>query len=219
VFGGTKKLVIGAAAVLWLAAIGGGGAALLRYSGTAGAAGDTPPSWPAATRLQRGDSATLLVFAHPFCACTRATLAELDRLLTRTQAQATVVFMTPHGGEGDWRVSSLVERARSMHGVTVTFDEDGADAARFGARTSGHAVLYDSAGSLRYSGGITPARGHEGWSAGQQVLAAALAQARGTRFADSTGALGVHDDTATAPTYGCGLNDAAPAGIAEREGP
>ncbi len=48
--------------------------------------------------------------------------------------------------------------------------EDGDEARRFGAATSGHVMLYDAAGRLHFSGGITPARGHEGDSLGRDAV-------------------------------------------------
>ena len=45
-----------------------------------------------------------------------------------------------------------------------------------GATTSGHVLLYDAGGVLRFAGGITDGRGHEGDNAG---LDAALALLRG----------------------------------------
>ena len=41
--------------------------------------------------------------------------------------------------------------------------------------TSGHALLFDRDGHLLFSGGITPARGHEGDNFGASAIAARLA--------------------------------------------
>ena len=45
---------------------------------------------------------------------------------------------------------------------------------KLGAETSGHVVLYDEAGNLRFSGGITRSRGHVGESDGARALSALL---------------------------------------------
>jgi len=47
---------------------------------------------------------TLVLFAHPHCPCTRASLHELDRLLAETQnrVSVTVVFTIPDGVPVDW---------------------------------------------------------------------------------------------------------------------
>jgi hypothetical protein len=48
------------------------------WENTPGAAGDAPAQWPADSGLSRaGDAPTLILFAHPQCACTRASLGGL----------------------------------------------------------------------------------------------------------------------------------------------
>ena len=65
-------------------------------------------------------------------------------------------------------------------------DDDGAEARRFGAETSGQTLLYDARGALAFSGGITGARGHAGDNAGRASLRradsiASQADRRGTQ--------------------------------------
>ena len=55
-------------------------------------------------------------------------------------------------------------------------DENGLEAARFGAQTSGHTLVFDSNGRLVFSGGITATRGHVGANAGENAVLAALRQ-------------------------------------------
>ena len=64
--------------------------------------------------------------------------------------------------------------AAAIPGVRVLADGDGAAAAVFGAATSGHVLFYDAAGALRFSGGITAARGHQGPSAGGEAILTAM---------------------------------------------
>ncbi len=64
------------------------------------------------------------------------------------------------------------DRAAALHGVTVWTDEDGAEGQRFGAATSGHAVLYGPDGGLLFRGGITGARGHIGDNDGREAVIA-----------------------------------------------
>jgi hypothetical protein len=52
----------------------------------------------------------------------------------------------------------------------VLSDVDGAEARRFGAETSGHTFLFDSAGRLLFNGGITESRGHSGDNAGESAI-------------------------------------------------
>ena len=58
-------------------------------------------------------------------------------------------------------------------------DDDGAEARRFGAETSGQTLLYDEHGALLFSGGITGARGHAGDNAGRASLVALLNRGSG----------------------------------------
>jgi hypothetical protein len=67
---------------------------------------------------------------------------------------------------------------------------------------SGFTLLYDPAGRLRFAGGITSARGHEGDSFGQRRILAVLS--------------GDPADRADAPVFGCSLHGAARTGGAPR---
>ena len=102
----------------------------------------------------------------------------------------TVAFFRPDDGPADWMATDTVASAGAIPGVTVAIDERGAEAALFGARTSGHAFLYAADGRLLYSGGLTASRGHEGDSFGTETLAALLAS-------------GSTESPATAPVFGC----------------
>lgn len=135
--------------------------------------GQAPVTWPADTTLLRSPvRGTLLVFAHPRCPCTRATLAELARLRSRVgdDLDIRVALFHPMGTPGSWSEGALWTSATSIPGVTVVADEGGVEARRFEATSSGTAVLYDRGGVLRFRGGITPARGHEGDSDGADAI-------------------------------------------------
>ncbi|MGH9361550.1 MAG: RedB protein, partial [Thermoanaerobaculia bacterium] len=144
--------------------------------------------------LARGPGrSTLLMFAHPHCPCTRASVAELARLMPRLGDRLTayVLVVQPPGTDDEWAATGLGERAAGIPGVTTLADRGGAEAARFGATTSGITLLYDADGRLLFSGGLTSARGHEGPSFGQRRIAALL----------TTGAA----DRQHAPVFGCSL--------------
>jgi hypothetical protein len=79
--------------------------------------------------------------------------------------------------------------------VTIHFDQGGREAGLFGAATSGQTDLYDAHGTLKFSGGITAARGHAGDNAGRDALAAWIS----TGTAHRPGA----------PVFGCALADTA----------
>ena len=182
---------------LWLAALGLGFATLWRYEVTAGAAGGPPGRWPSLSAIERPHGRpALLMFAHPQCVCTRASLTELERLRGRLEGRLAVyvVFLRPAEDGLDWERSDLWKRAAAMPGVTVVRDRDGLEAARFGAVTSGHTLLYDADGRLLFSGGLTAARGREGAAPGAQRIAALLATGRADR-----------NDS---PVFGCALRSA-----------
>lgn len=142
-----------------------------------GQAAAAPPAWPAESRIERvADQPILVLFAHPQCPCTRATIGELARLMRRTQGlvQAHVLFVQPDEFTDAWTESDLWRRAAAIPGVHVLRDPGGREAHRYGAATSGQVLLYDEAGRLRFSGGITGSRGHEGDNAGRQALESML---------------------------------------------
>jgi hypothetical protein len=182
---------------LWVCLIGTGCVLLLRYKAVAGDAGTPPQVWPSTSELRRAiEEHTLLLFVHPRCPCTSATLEELTFVLTRGagQVRAQVLFAWPNGQANAWTETKLVRAVQRLPGVQAIWDEGGRETSRFGIRTSGHALLYDTAGQLCFSGGLTPARGHGGDCAGSAAL---LARLRGDSAA-----------RATAPVFGCPLFDA-----------
>lgn len=159
----------------WLLACGVGLCFLWSFASAPGLSGDAPRSWPAESRLPAPAGVPeLVLFAHPRCPCTRATLEELDRLMVRCAERCTakVVFFLPEGEPETWAETDLWEHAVRIPGVTVLSDPGGREAARFGALTSGEVLLYAPGGALLYQGGITASRGHAGESAGSNALQA-----------------------------------------------
>jgi len=118
------------------------------------------------------DKPTLLFFAHPHCPCTRASLHELDGLLSNTGSKVSVliVFIIPKGVQPGWEEGDLWNSAANIPGIRVLRDQDGREATRFGVKGSGHVLVYDPSGKLLFSGGITPSRGHEGDNPGRSAV-------------------------------------------------
>ena len=114
----------------------------------------------------------LLMFACPHCPCTAASLGELARLMSRcmSDVDAIVYFYRPDSMPDDWVVGNLWNSAAAIPGVQVRIDPQGMEAARFGSRTSGEVLLYDTTGQPRFHGGITPRRGHEGVNLGKSTV-------------------------------------------------
>jgi hypothetical protein len=172
-----NRLILTAAGALWLLIIGAGTWALWNYESTPGVAAATPGLWPAASRIKpAAGRATLVMSAHPRCPCTRASIGELSRLMTEAQGRVTayVLFVKPPDFSGEWVHSELWASAAAIPGVTPVLDDDGAEAGLFHAATSGQTVLYDAAGKLLFSGGITGARGHAGDNAGRTAIVSLL---------------------------------------------
>src|SRR5207248_1430213 len=75
---------------LWLLFVAGGMFALEKYKSSPGAQAVAPSEWPADSMLGRvPGTATLVMMSHPRCPCTRASLAELDTLLSRYRDRLT----------------------------------------------------------------------------------------------------------------------------------
>jgi hypothetical protein len=133
--------------------------------------------WPSQTALTRQQGRpTMLLFLHPKCPCSRATLHELERLLTSTSGKAVravdliVVATVPEFPDESWLRSETVERVGQLANARLFIDPNGTEAARFGAVTSGLVMYFDAEGTTQYSGGITMARGHEGPSVGGECV-------------------------------------------------
>lgn len=149
---------------------------LTRYKATPGLSGATPTHWPTESGLSLAPEVpTLIMFTHPKCPCTAASLAELRVVLSAAagKVKPLVAFASPSDGAA-WKVPGVRASAASIPGVIVAEDPGRLEAHRFGALTSGHVVLYGADGRLRFSGGITPSRGHGGDNPGRQRLVAIL---------------------------------------------
>lgn len=179
---------------VWLLIIGIGGAVMSNYQTTPGHAAATPERWPSGAKIPLApDRATLVMFAHPKCPCTRASVEELNRLLARCPGQIAthVFFLKPAGSAEDWTQTALWRSAAAIPGVNVHEDLDGGQGRRFGAETSGQVALYDARGQLLFKGGITASRGHAGDNPGvSAIVSFSNGQSTGLR---------------QTPVYGCSL--------------
>lgn len=189
--GWKSKLGLASLAAVWALAVAGGLYVLLDYSVSPAESGSPAPEWPAQSSLQRRPGRlTLVMLAHPQCPCTRASLAELAAAAARTDGRLDmhIVFLRSPAFELH---SDLWRSALQIPGATLTADPDGAEIRRFGVKASGHVLIYDAAGYLAYSGGITGSRGHAG----------------GNRGRESVIELARHGSTALAqfPVFGCSL--------------
>jgi hypothetical protein len=171
---------------VWAGLVAGGIHAMYQHETASGARLEAPAQWPAATSLVRGTPRfSIIMFVHPECPCTRASLIELEALTTRAHDYAiTIVFSAPDG--------EMWSRASRIAGAKLVADADGREARRFGAATSGHVVVYER-DVLRFAGGITGSRGHAGFNGGRRAVEQILAGDAGET---------------TRPVFGCAFTEA-----------
>jgi hypothetical protein len=187
----TIRIMISAA---WMLTAATGAVFISNYESTPGATDKTPAHWPEGTQIALDSKRdTLVMFVHPKCPCTRASMEELNQLLGQHNGQiaAHIFFFRPANFPKDWVQTDLWRSAAAIPGVTSQEDIDGATARQFGAETSGFTVLYSPRGELLFKGGITDGRGHIGDNPGKAAL---VSLARGETAA-----------VTQTPVYGCKL--------------
>jgi len=184
---------------LWLPVVGGGMFWMAGYANRAGARGSAGPEVVAVESAPQS-SYRLRMFAHPHCPCTAASLNELARIVARSESRlaTTVCFYRPNDAADDWIDGKLRAATAAIPGVEIQVDPAGEIAERFGARVSGEVVLSDASGRVRYRGGITAGRGHEGDNRGESWVSAVV--------------LGDEENVGSSPVFGCELFADTPAG-------
>jgi hypothetical protein len=186
--------------VLWLLFVGAGFGIVLKYQVTGGSVGQSPSQWPSNTSITLDSQLdTLIMFAHPRCPCTQASVEELNRILAQYHDRLTaqVWFFKPKDLTG-WNGTTLEHDAAAIPGVVVKDDIDGQQARLFGAETSGFVLLYDQQGKLLFKGGITGSRGHAGDNSGESSIVALVS--------------GQRPPATESPVYGCSLYGACASG-------
>jgi hypothetical protein len=175
---------------LWGLVIAAGFLGLTAYASWPGQAGRAPSDWPRDCGIpldSRRD--TLVMFLHPLCPCSRASVDELLELAGRASDRVAVHLVSLRTDYLERRGQTRVDRP----GVTSWDDDSGKLARKFGVLTSGHVLLYEPTGRLSYSGGITPLRGHRGDSPGRRAVLEALC--------------GGSERRSAGPVFGCPLFD------------
>jgi hypothetical protein len=187
-----KKLWLGALVAVWLIILLFGHKLMNDYESEPGTIHSITKSWPAACQLNH-NGWTIVLAAHPFCPCTRATLNELNRLLSRCHSTPKIyaLFYRPKKFEPNWNKTDLWREVSTFPGAIAIDDVDGLQSALFGADTSGETFLFSPEGKLLYHGGITAARGHEGDNAGEDSIISGI----------NTGKVSVTDT----PAFGCAI--------------
>jgi hypothetical protein len=180
--------------LLWVFGIGLGGRKLLSYVYTPGRLAAPPAVWPAGPGIRpAGRKPVILVFIHPQCSCSNATLRELALIMARLRGRtsAFVLFYAPGSKDPSWAHNGAWSQARAIPGVEVLDDREGIEARRFGAATSGQTLVYGAGAELLFNGGITAARGHAGDNAGRDAVVSLIESGAASRR--------------TTPVFGCSL--------------
>jgi hypothetical protein len=192
-----SRAFIAAAITTWALLLMVGFGTLIAYSDAPGEAAVAPRAWPAASQLKRTSGrGMLLVFLHPLCPCSDATLAELERILpfSADKVDHYAVFSVPGDKSDRWAEGDLWEKAKRIPGLRVVLDRGYRETDLFGAKTSGQSLLFGADGNLQFAGGITPARGHQGDSYGRSAVLDILEGRAPSRL--------------TTPVFGCALKSA-----------
>lgn len=133
-----------------------------------------PHKISAADLFTSRDKTQLMVFLHPRCSCSNATLNELERVIASTPQKPDVHFyFADVMPQEELKNSHLWKQAARFTPASLQIDIQQI-AQHFGVESSGNILLYSANGDLLFSGGITAARGHEGDNAGKSKLISLL---------------------------------------------
>jgi hypothetical protein len=151
---------------------------LHRYEATPGPSAASPQKWPTPSQITLDKNRhTLVMFVHPRCPCSAASIEQLDKIVARCgdRVSSYVLAVIPDGAPlGFLEKSRTIKAAAAIPGVRVLTDPGEREASRFGAETSGHVLLYGRDGRLEFSGGITESRGHAGDNAACEAVVALI---------------------------------------------
>lgn len=180
--------------LLWLALIVVGFSFLADYDRLANKSAVHMKHWPLASRIKRSSmEKTAVMFVHPLCPCTRASITEFCQLVTNFPQLRPVIVLSYVEPTTDWNRKVIWDRCNSIPGAKIVVDRDGNEINAFRASTSGETFIYNEAGQLLFSGGLTGFRGHEG---DNQSLDIAESTANGDLCAPQE-----------TPVFGCSLVD------------
>ena len=186
---------VGLIAVLacWMSAIVLGKVVVLDEASKPGLRRPAVEILPEPERTRSIGRTTLVMFAHPLCPCTPASLTRVGELLAAAPAsvEATVFFDIPDGVTAAWEHGESERIAESIPRLRVVADPNGDTARRFGVSTSGGVLIFDPEGRRIFQGGLTARRGDPSENAASDAALACL-----------RGRTGEPDDW---PVFGCSL--------------
>jgi hypothetical protein len=178
---------------LWMLAAGVGMAVFWNHESVPIKADATPEYWPQNSQIDLDSKrATLVMFTHPKCHCTRASMAELNKLMSRFPGRVAAHVVSIQTREVS-DSQTQVEKDTSMKSPDMSLynDTEDGEAHLFGAKNSGFVAFYGPDGRLLFKGGITSARGNKGDNPGASAIVALLN--------------GRNPPSTQAPVYGCSL--------------
>lgn len=157
--------------------------------------------------LLASEHSTLVVFIHPKCVCTNATLLELRRIWNQfdstVQPKCIFALRQPADRRSAWIETSIERMCRDFPEATVLYDYGGLEAKRHGITTSGTCILYASNGHRIFCGGITASRGHQGPAYGQDLLLERMKTFSSNSELHCSNQPGLNHDVC--PAFGCPL--------------
>lgn len=199
-----RRLLVSFFVFIWISATAMGVLALAHYSYKASVS-PAVVDWPCDSEIERDASGhVLLIFVHPKCVCSRASLTQLARICSQPTnlCAVTTVFYCPTGQLPSWSQTQLWTEADRLVECDRFIDLGGKEARRFGVNTSGHVLLFDRNGQRIYSGGITSSRGHYGSNSSSDSVVQLLQNKKPER--------------SESPVFGClMLNDSNPTAVTE----
>jgi hypothetical protein len=169
--------------LLWTVLVLLGYGSMVFYSKSTGKMWVTVGNFPSVSAISKSAGLTLIVFLHPQCPCSMATVSELEGLLAQRDSASNLsvyaVVSKPSGCSQVFVQGAVLDSLAQVKNVQVLIDDDDVESQRFGAKASGHTLLFDSDGKCLFSGGMTAARGEVGANAGVDALRQYIAGGRG----------------------------------------
>ncbi len=150
--------------VSWLLLLPAAICVQLRYDSLPGIAAVPKTAWPAASKIKYSTiTNTLVMVLHPRCPCSRASVQQVASMMNTTNPPKCIfLFYTPSIFAKGWEKTDIWNQASEIPDSVLISDIDGRE-----TKTSEHPhpdrpTFFDRQGFLRYSGGLTEGRGHQG---------------------------------------------------------
>lgn len=196
--------------IVWLVVVTGATIVQFRYETTPAQVLAAPERWPVLPELKlEPGHAVVLMALHPRCPCSAASIEQLQECVRSMDNRIDLIILEsmPAGAKPEWTDSALCRQIKALSRAKLIIDTDGTLASAFGLTTSGQVVAYDSAGELRFNGGLTAARGVEGNNPSSETFRELLAQMllNDSSVAVSGSETGIHIRPLLPPVFGCKL--------------